>query len=191
MNKHIVRMVGVGALLPGIALAHAGGETSGLLHGLLHPIGGIDHLLAMVAVGLLAARSKGDGLLGLPLAFLAAMAMGALLVISGLTVADPLVAVEPLILASVVVLGLLVAAGAPLSLTVGVPLVALFGLAHGQAHALEMAGASMLVYGAGFMAATSALHGLGIWLGRLLPGTIWSRLTGFGMAATGLAIAIV
>ena len=92
--------------LPAAALAHTGHmEPGGFMHGFEHPLGGLDHLLAMVAVGLWAAQSGGRALLALPAAFVGAMILGGLAGMAGL----PLPAVELGILGSVLALGALVA----------------------------------------------------------------------------------
>jgi urease accessory protein len=172
---------------PALALAHTGHyDGGGLLHGMAHPLGGLDHLLAMIAVGLWAAYAGGRALWALPAAFVAMMLAGAGLAYAG--VALPLM--EPLILASVVVLGLLVAGNVRLPLLPGTALVALFGLFHGQAHALEMnASSGALSYAVGFALITAALHLAGIGLGRSLMQGRGRRLLGAGTAAAGLFLA--
>jgi urease accessory protein len=102
MKKALIATV---ALLPGVALAHTGHEVSGFISGLAHPVGGADHLLAMLAVGLWAARLGGRALWLVPLAFVATMLLGNLLALSGVS----LVFTEQGIGLSVVVLGLLLA----------------------------------------------------------------------------------
>jgi urease accessory protein len=146
--------------LPAAALAHTGHmEPSGFMHGFEHPLGGLDHLLAMVAVGLWAAQSGGRALLALPAAFVGAMILGALAGMAGL----PLPAVELGILGSVLALGALVAFKPRLSLTVCMAITAGFAVFHGYAHGAEMpAAASPLAYGLGFAAATALLHAAGV-----------------------------
>jgi urease accessory protein len=148
--------------LPAAALAHTGHmEPGGFLHGFEHPLGGLDHLLAMVAVGLWAAQSGGRSLLALPVAFIGAMVLGGLAGMAGL----PLPAVELGILGSVLALGALVAFQPRLSLTVCVAITAVFAVFHGYAHGAEMpAAASPLAYGLGIAAATALLHAGGIGL---------------------------
>lgn len=132
----------------------------------MHPIGGADHVLAMVAVGLWAATATDRrGIWALPLVFMAAMVFGGLLGAMGMA----LPAVEPMILASSVVLGLAVAAAARPSLAVALPVVAVFGLMHGHAHGAEGPATGLAAYGLGFLLATGALHLAGIGLGRVAP----------------------
>lgn len=175
------------ALAPAIASAHTGiGATTGFLHGFWHPIGGIDHVLAMVAVGLFAAQLGGRALWAVPATFVAVMAAGGTLGMAGVA----LPAVEVGIALSVLVLGLVVLAGRRWPLGLAMALVAVFAVFHGHAHGSEMpVDASGLSYGLGFMLATALLHlagiGLGIGLGRLAA-TEGGRLT----QASGAAIAL-
>ncbi|WP_372621143.1 HupE/UreJ family protein [Falsiroseomonas sp.] len=145
---------------PAPALAHTGiGHAHGLAAGLLHPLGGLDHLVAMLSIGVWAGILGGRARLRLPLAFLGAMAAGAALGMAGVVL--PLV--EAGILASIIVLGALVAAWASLPAAAALSLGAVFGLLHGHAHGTEMAG-DALGYAAGFLVATASLHGAGLLL---------------------------
>jgi urease accessory protein len=148
-------------LLPSVALAHPG-HGLGFEAGALHPFTGADHLLAMTGVGLWAATLGGRAKYALPLAFLAAMAAGAVLVPGLGTLTST---VEPMVLASVFLLGGAVALTLRVRLAFALPLVALMGLAHGAAHGTEGSGAG---FGLGMLAATAALHGLGLGLGLTL-----------------------
>lgn len=173
-------LAGLGAVLtPVAALAHDG-HAVGFLGGLIHPLTGADHLLAMLAVGLWAGTLGGRAVAALPLAFVGALAAGAGLGAAGLAV--PMV--EPGILASVMVLGALAALALRLPLPVAAAGVAGFGLLHGLAHGAEMMGA-FAPYAAGFVATSLALHAAGLGLGR------WSgaaRVLGAGTAVAGLAL---
>lgn len=121
--------------LPAAALAHPGHmEPAGFVHGFEHPLGGLDHLLAMVAVGLWAAQSGGRALVALPAAFVVAMILGGIAGMAGL----PLPAVEFGILGSVLALGALVAFQPKLSVGVCVAITAAFAVFHGFAHGVEM-----------------------------------------------------
>jgi urease accessory protein len=152
------------ALLPIPAFAHVGpGAHGGFVMGLAHPLSGADHVLAMVAVGVLAASLGGRAVLALPAAFVGAMLLGAGLGAGG--VALPLV--EPAIALSVIVLAGAVAAGLRLPTALAIAVVGLFAVFHGHAHGSEGAqGAAFLPYAAGFGAATVLLHLGGIGLGR-------------------------
>lgn len=155
-------------LFAGTALAHPGHESASFFSGFGHPIGGLDHLLAMLAVGLLAARQVGRARWALPVAFVVAMLAGAGL--SALGVALP--AVESGIALSVLVLGLLIALVAKLPVAVAAPLVAVFALFHGHAHHAEMGEGSLFAFTAGFALATALLHAAGFVFARVLPDTI-------------------
>lgn len=130
-----------------------------------HPLVGLDHLLAMVAVGLLAVRIGGRALWLMPCSFLGCMMLGGLAASWGM----PLPGVEWGILASVLVLGLLIAATSVVSMPLGAGLVGLFAAFHGHAHAEEMvAGGSFGAYAAGFLLSTALLHLSGVGVGVLL-----------------------
>jgi urease accessory protein len=153
--------------------------------GFAHPLSGLDHLLAMLAVGLWAAQLGGRARWLVPSAFVTMMAFGAALARAGVT----LPAVEPLVAASVLVLGLLIGAAAKLPTKIGVALVGIFALSHGFAHGAEMpASAGALRYGAGFILVTILLHAAGLGLGllaaRRAPASV-TRYAGWGIAACG------
>lgn len=186
------------ATLPLIASAHVGQDGAahhGLLAGLLHPFTGLDHLLAMLAVGtwgalsLPAAASDGGRLqrLGtaarLPLVFAALLLVGALAAAAGLR----LPAVEPVIAASLLVLGLLVALRSRLPAMAASALVGGFALFHGAAHGTELGSAAAL---AGMVAATAVLHAAGLALGfALRDRSPWlGRLAGGATAVVGAGL---
>jgi len=154
------------ALLPTAALAHTGiGATSGFAHGFGHPISGLDHILAMVMVGVLAWQLGGRALWLVPAAFVAVMAVGGALGVAGIDIPF----VETGIALSVIVLGAMVALGVKAPLAVAMGLVGLFAIFHGHAHGAEMPEtAGGLAYAAGFMIATAMLHVAGIAAGILI-----------------------
>jgi len=176
------------ATASGAALAHPGHESASFFTGFTHPLGGLDHLLAMLAVGLYAARQPGATRWMLPAGFVLAMLAGAGL--GAIGVALP--AVEAGIAASVLVFGLLIALAARLPLTVSLPLVAAFALFHGHAHHAEMDGASLVTYAAGFALATALLHGAGYAIARWMPetrvGNAIKRVAGLLVAGVGGAM---
>ncbi|WP_410217491.1 HupE/UreJ family protein [Paracoccus sp. (in: a-proteobacteria)] len=176
------------SLLPQVALAHPGHvhDNGQFLHGLAHPVGGADHLLAMVALGLLAAQLGGRAIWALPATFVGAMLAGGAM--GAASLGFP--AVEPMILASVVILGVLVALAVRLPMVVLLPVVALFGTAHGWAHGAEGPASGMMLYAAGFALATVALHLAGIGFGRLLSRGLELRVLGGGTTVAGLALAV-
>lgn len=158
-------------LTAGSAAAHPGHDAAGFLAGLAHPLGGADHLLAMLAVGLYAARQAGAARWALPAGFMLAMLVGAGLAPAGVTFPG----LELGIAASVLVLGLLIATLARLPLALTLPLVAAFALFHGYAHGAEMGAGSLATYAAGFTLATGLLHGAAYLLARWLPDSSWAR----------------
>jgi len=146
------------------AFAHSGHDVSGLAAGLMHPLAGLDHLLAMVAVGLWAAQNdKSNGgrckIWLLPTAFMLMLAFGA-----GVGLMWPsLPLVGPGIAVSVLALGLLVALSLQLPAMLSVAIIAMFGLLHGYSHGLELPeSATPAAYAFGFLAATASLHISGI-----------------------------
>jgi urease accessory protein len=137
------------------ASAHVGHGAEGFVQGFIHPIGGLDHVLAMLASGLLGAMIGGKAKWLVPLTFISAMVAGGALGASGFEL--PLV--ETMILVSVVVLAGLAVFGRSLGLSRLLPLIGGFALFHGFAHGAEMpANVSALQYAAGFVGATALLH---------------------------------
>ena len=176
------------AILP-VAEAHTfGSQGAGLIAGLTHPFIGLDHLLAIIAVGIWAGQLGGRAVWLIPLTFVSVMAAAASLASFGLLL--PLI--EPAIACSVLVLGLLIAGSVRLPTSVGALLVSLFAVFHGYAHGLELPqAASPILYGAGFVLATALLHGLGIGFARKsLQHKMLQRIAGYSLiAASGLLLA--
>jgi urease accessory protein len=187
MKRAMSILAAASVLTPVAALAHTGvGDTHGVLHGFMHPISGLDHVLAMVAVGVLAALLGGRAIWLVPTSFVAMAAVGGVLGIQSV----PVPFVEFGISASVILLGLAIALQAKLPLGWTAGLVGLFGLYHGYAHGAEMpADASGLGYGVGFLAATAMLHIAGIGLGLGIAQLAKSSATRFARAG-GAAIAL-
>ena len=180
MNSACKRILGAAALtlVATPSFAHTGGLVGGFQSGLSHPVLGMDHLFAMVAVGIWSAgqplRTAWRG----PVVFIAMLAAGALLGVGG--VALPFV--EPGILASVVLLGLMIATARELPQSLGLGAIAAFALMHGHAHGTEAAGA-LAGYMSGFLLTSASLHLAGFGVGRFL------LLNRYGLIASGLAIA--
>lgn len=171
-------------LSPALAVAHPGHDHAGIMSGLAHPVFGLDHLLAMLAVGLWAAQQTGTARWALPLTFVAAMLLGGLLGFAGVEM--PLM--ETGIAGSVLALGLLVALAVRPPLAVAAGLTALFAASHGVAHGLELPDlSSPWGYAAGFVFATAALHAAGYALVRFLPQAAAPlvRIAGAASAMTG------
>jgi len=172
-----------------IAEAHPGhAGHGGLTSGFAHPFSGIDHILAMIAVGLLAAQIGGRAMWMLPLTFVTLMTGGGLANLAGV----PVPWVEQGIMASVLVLGLMIAVAAKMPIAMPLFLIGLFAVFHGYAHVAEMrAGASPEGYALGFIAATTILHGIGISLGlaaRRFASNRLIRFSGAAIAACGLLL---
>lgn len=182
-------------LAPTLAFAHPGlpGHAHDLASGFAHPFGGLDHVLAMVAVGLLAAQLGGRALWAVPASFIAMMAAAGLAGMSGIAV--PLT--ETGIALSIIVLSGAIALRVALPIVAAMALVGFFAIFHGYAHGLETPQtASGLLYGLGFVAATAVLHvmgiGLGLALGRLKGafGVNLVRVAGSAAAVIGVVMLV-
>ncbi len=151
------------------ALAHPGHASGALAAGLMHPLTGLDHMLAMLAVGVVAAQRGGAALWLWPAGFVAAMLAGYGLGVS--LPGSPLF--EPGVLASVIILGALATAQARVPLALGVGLIGACGLCHGYVHGSESPAGAGLAFPLGFALATAGLHAVGLTLGlgarRLAP----------------------
>ncbi|MBX4870428.1 HupE/UreJ family protein [Rhizobium bangladeshense] len=152
--------------LPAVASAHpAVGDAAGFSHGFAHPMSGLDHVLAMVMVGVVAFQLGGRAIALLPVTFVLMMASGGALGVAG--VALPYV--ETGIALSVVVLGIMVAINVRAPLAAALAMAGLFAVFHGHAHGAEMPeDAAGAAYAAGFMIATGLLHGAGLALGYVI-----------------------
>jgi urease accessory protein len=167
----------------GAALAHPG-HADGAMAGLMHPLTGIDHVLAMLAVGLWGAQLGGRAQWLLPASFVALLAVGGALGMSG--AALPMV--EAGIVTSVLLLGLLIGFAVKLKTLPAATIVGVFAVFHGFAHGAEMPAMSTAWwYGVGFVAASAALHGVGLWLGRAVRAdSRWLRTGGGVISLAGL-----
>jgi len=190
----MLAMTALMALVPSIAYAHTGvGDTIGFAHGFIHPITGLDHVLAMVMVGMFAWQLGGRALWMVPTTFVLVMAMGGALGVAGIGVPF----VEAGIALSVIVLGAVVAFGIKAPVAVAMAVVGLFAIFHGHAHGSEMPeSAAGLAYGFGFMLATALLHVMGVGLGFVIgwagekQGPIVARTAGGAAALAGVAILV-
>jgi urease accessory protein len=163
-SSRAVLFLGI-VLWPMIAWGHAeSGEAGGFLSGMSHPVSGLDHVVAMIAVGLWGAQLGMPAIWILPVAFPMMMAVGGMLGLIGV----PLPGVEIGIALSAVVLGALVLGRVRLPLAAAVAVVALFAIFHGHAHGTELeAGQNAMLYSLGFVIATGLLHGVGIAIGLI------------------------
>lgn len=188
----IGRMAAVAAMVALVALpaaAHPGhGHEAGFAGGLLHPLGGgIDHLAAMLAVGLWAGFVGGGRPWLWPAAFVAAMAGGIALGWSSLLPTGA----EVLIAATLLALGAALAIRWSPAAMIGAAAVAAAGAVHGVVHGAELTGASFdVAFAAGLLAATAGLHALGVTAAaRLAAWPVAPRLAGLGCAGFGAVLA--
>jgi urease accessory protein len=178
-------------ILPTSAFAHTAGASAGagFITGFLHPLGGLDHALAMLAVGMWGAQLRSPAIWVLPVAFPQVMALGGVAGILGV----PLVGIELGVTVSVVVLGSMIALGLRPPLWAALLIVSFFAVFHGYAHGAELPGKTGAVaYCAGFVTATGLIHltGIGIGLVVKLPhGVKMLRVGGSAIAAAGLFLA--
>ena len=179
-------MVAAVLLLPTICQAHIEqGQAAGFFTGMEHPWSGLDHILAMIAVGLWGAQLGSPALWVLPIAFPMMMTIGAMMGLVGI----PVPGVEVGIALSAILLGLMVLLEMRAKLVVAAVLVGFFAIFHGHAHGTELPpGQSGLLYSMGFVIGTGCLHGVGILIGllhRFSYGRIVLRGTGGFILAMG------
>ncbi len=165
-------------------LAHVGDEkATGFLAGLRHPVSGLDHVLAMVAVGLWGAQLGAPAVWLLPVTFPIVMAFGGMLGLIGVR----LPGVEVGIALSALLLGAAVLTEARPPLAAAAALVGVFAIFHGHAHGTELAaGESAVLYSMGFVIATGCLHATGIALG-LVRRWPWGRVA---LRGAGVLVAL-
>ncbi|MDO8931214.1 MAG: HupE/UreJ family protein [Rhodocyclaceae bacterium] len=187
MNRLLAFFILAG--LSGVASAHTfGAHGAGFFHGVMHPLLGADHLLAMLAVGLWASQQGGRALWAAPTGFVLAMVAGMALGVTGMA----LPMIEPMIAASVLVLGLLVTARIQLPWVAGFAVAAGFALFHGFAHGSEIPeAASPLVYAAGMLMATACLHAAGLFGGYRIGRQHAALVRGLGLATAGAGVALL
>lgn len=180
-------LAALGALFAPDALAHVErGQAAGFLTGLRHPWSGLDHVVAMIAVGLWGAQLGLPAVWILPVTFPVVMSVGALMGLLGF----PLPGIEIGIAASAILLGAMVAGEVRPKMTLAALLVGFFAIFHGHAHGTELpAGQSGMLYSMGFVIATGCLHAIGIALGlvhRWPVGKLAMRGAGALIAAMGV-----
>lgn len=183
----VVAPVLLALLWPARALAHThGGEGAGLLSGLEHPVSGLDHILAMIAVGFWGAQLGRPAVWLLPVTFPMVMAFGGMLGLMGFA----LPGIEVGIAASAIILGVMVGWEARPPLWVAAVIVGFFAVFHGHAHGAELpAGADAVLYSIGFVVATGCLHAAGIGVGlihRWPAGQVALRFAGVAVALGGV-----
>lgn len=181
-SKMLLTAVMLGA--SGAALAHPGHGVGGFAAGLAHPFSGLDHLLAMVAVGIWAVQGGRRRVWLLPAAFMSMMVAGAALALQWAAPGMTASGVEAVIAASVLALGLLVSLSMRLPAGLSVGIAAVFGFLHGYAHGLELpSSAHPARYALGFLLATALLHTAGVVMSRRYASL--AKALGVGIAACG------
>lgn len=177
---------------PAFAQAHDMTTNNGFMSGLSHPVLGLDHLLAMISVGILSAQMGGRAIWTVPSAFVGVMLIGGLMGMNGV----PFFSVELGIALSVLVLGVAIAADKKLPTPLAMLAVGFFALFHGHAHGTEMPEiATPVLYASGFIAGTALIHIAGVIIGlvskSISSGPQFLRYVGAGIAGIGLHIIII
>ena len=162
-QRILIALLAIVLLAPVSAWAHVeSGQAGGFLSGISHPVSGLDHVLAMVAVGLWGAQLGAPAMWMLPVAFPMMMAFGGMLGLMGI----PVPGIEVGIAVSGIVLGALILVEKKMPLFAALLIVAFFAIFHGHAHGTELeAGQNAMLYSLGFVLCTGTLHGLGIAMG--------------------------
>jgi urease accessory protein len=171
------------------ALAHTGSHAaSSLVDGFAHPFSGLDHTLAMVAVGLFAAVLGGRALWAVPASFVSMMLVGGFMGLLGIEIP----AIEAGIALSVVIIGAVLAAGSRCLISGAMTLTGIFAIFHGLAHGMEMPPeAAAALYCLGFVSATALLHGMGLTIGLVLGNRkVIHRLAGAGISIAGVVLSL-
>ena len=186
LRRSLIFLVLMVLYVPGLWAHQTGDVAGGLLSGFLHPITGLDHVVAMVAVGLWGAQLKKPAIWLLPIVFPMIMAFGGSLGVAGM----PLPGVEIGIAVSAIVLGIMVLFAVTPPLWVSIVIVAFFAIFHGHAHGTELPGSAQpLAYGVGFVTTTGLLHVSGIAIGSIYKwkqGRIAVKILGAGISLVGV-----
>lgn len=187
MFTHVLVLL-LGIFLPTVVLAHSGFVTGGFVAGLNHPILGVDHLLAMISVGIISAQKGGRAIWEVPATFVIVMIIGGVLGMQGIR----LFSVELSIAISILVLGILIAANKNIPTFIAIIFVAFFAIFHGHAHGSEMFVLTQpFHYLLGFIIGTLCIHVLGVLIGILsksIPhGQQLLRYVGAGIAGIGFS----
>jgi urease accessory protein len=179
-------------ITPTLAFAHEAATGNGFMSGLSHPVLGLDHLLAMVSVGILSAQMGGKAIWSVPATFVIVMLLGGVIGMSGFGIGS----VELGIVISVLALGVAIAASKKLPAFIAMAFVGFFAIFHGHAHGTEMPSiAEPALYALGFVVGTAALHIGGVVIGiaaaRFKDGHQLLRFLGAGIAGIGFHLLIM
>ena len=192
-HKRFLWIIILSLIVPASVLAHTGeGVTGGLMSGFMHPVAGLDHVTAMVAVGILGAFLGKPAIWVLPVVFPLVMAFGGVLGLIGV----PIPFIEAGIAASSIVLGLMILFALKPPLWIAAVIVAAFSIFHGHAHGTEMPYlAKPLLYACGFVTGTGIIHIAGVMVGmtakQFKNGTQILRYLGAGIAGIGFYLIIL
>jgi len=192
MKKQLIVILAIMLTLPEIAYAHTIAGDNGFLSGLNHPVFGLDHLLAMLSVGILSARIGGKSIWKIPAIFVAIMLLGGILSMNGIHI----ISVELGITLSIIVLGIAIASAKKLPNFIAMYLVGIFAIFHGHAHGTEMPHlAQPILYALGFIAGTAIIHIAGIIIAlalqKLKSGQQTLKLVGAGIAGVGFYLLLI
>jgi urease accessory protein len=177
---------------PTLAVAHPGGQIHDLWHGFAHPLTGLDHVIAMLAIGVFAAQLGGRARWLVPATFIAVMALASVAGMLGLTIPY----VETGIALSVLVLGAAIAFSVNVSLPLAMLIAGFFAIFHGYAHGVEMPAAmSGVLFGLGLIVATALLNAVGvvfgILIGRAAGGRQIAQLAGGAAVVVGALLLVI
>jgi urease accessory protein len=194
LAARFLKLIAALALLPAVASAHPGHDgghdlTWDFSGGFAHPVFGLDHLLAMIAVGIWAAQVGGRARWIVPATFVGVMTLAAAFGQHGFVPAG----MEQMIAASLLAFGIMIAMAKRLPTSVGLSLTAIFAAFHGFAHGAELpADSDGLSYGLGFVIATTLLHFIGYTLGSIQIARIsdWLKAAGIGIATVGAVMLV-
>ena len=172
--------------VPQLPLAHIVNDNGSFLSGLAHPALGFDHLLAMIAVGIISAQLGGRAIWTVPATFVTVMAIGGVLGMAGISI----LSVEFGIALSVLSLGIAIAAGQKVPVWFAMTFVGVFALFHGHAHGAEMPNLALpILYAAGFLTGTASIHLTGVCIGLVAEtyqrGPVALRILGASIAGIG------
>lgn len=182
-------------LAPAVSIAHTGThDVGGFTQGILHPVLGFDHFLAMVSVGIVSAQIGGKAIWQVPLTFVTVMILGGITGIMGIPI--PLFSVELGIAFSVFVLGVAIASTRNLPTLVTMLFVGFFAIFHGHAHGIEMPETGLpVLYILGFVTGTALLHITGVGIGllsrKVSEGELLLRHVGSGIAGIGFYLVFI
>lgn len=161
------RILSIGALLlcPALIFAHTTTGAGGFVSGVMHPILGFDHFLAMLSVGIISAQIGGNAVWNVPLTFMAVMFIGGMLGMQDLGS----IPVETGIALSVILLGAAIGINKKLPVALAMVFVGVFAIFHGYAHGLEMPKVAIpYIYALGFLTGTAGVHLVGVFIGHVL-----------------------